>query len=94
MKNLIALRKRRKVFGGGALEVIPSENEHILGFMRVHAGERAVIFANFSESPQVIPPQVIEQYALGEKKRLRGHSVLPPQGGLTVEALDFLVFGK
>jgi glycosidase len=94
LKKLIELRKRRKVFGGGELEVIPTENEHVLGFMRIHAGERAVIFANFSEAPQVVPLRVVEQCALGEKKRLHGLSRFSPQGDLTVEPLDFLAFGE
>ncbi|MCA2001178.1 MAG: alpha-glucosidase C-terminal domain-containing protein [Chloroflexi bacterium] len=94
LKKLIALRKRHKVFGGGELEVIPTENEHVLGFERIHAGERAVIFANCSEEPQVIPLRVAEQYAIERKKRLHGRSHFSPQKDLTIEPLDFLAFGK
>ena len=50
LKKLIELRKQHKVFAGGELEIIPTENEHVLGFMRIHAGKRAMIFANFSEA--------------------------------------------
>jgi len=71
------------------LEIIPTENEHILGFERIHAGKRAVVFANFSEAPQTIPARVLEQYSIQGKKRLHGKGENLPQ----IEALDFLVFG-
>jgi glycosidase len=89
LKKLIGLRKQHKAFSGGELEVIPTENEHILGFMRTHAGKHAVIFANFSEAPQTLPAKVLEQYSIHGKKCLHGKSKGLPQ----IEALDFLVFG-
>jgi amylosucrase len=92
LKSLIKLRKQHKVFTGGELEVIPTENEHILGFMRIHADRRAVIFANFSEERQLIPARILEQYSILGKIHLHGKSeVLPGHDG-TIEALDFLVF--
>jgi amylosucrase len=93
LKKLIELRKQHKVFGGGELEVIPTENEHVLGFERIHAGKRAVIFANFSESPQTLPARILEQYSVHGKKRLAGRSKIPSQGNGIIEGLDFLVFG-
>ena len=93
LKMLIELRKQHEAFAGGELEVIPTENEHILGFMRTHAGKRAVIFANFSEESQTIPTRILEQYSMHGKKRLHGKSKVPPQNDVTMEALDFLVFG-
>jgi glycosidase len=95
LKKLIRLRKHHKVFAGGELEIIPTENDHVLGFMRTHAGKRAIIFANFSEAPQTIPTRILEQYSVHGKKRLagRGQSGVLEQGDGTIEALDFLVFG-
>jgi len=93
LKMLIGLRKQHQVFAGGELEVIPTENKHILGFMRIHAGKRAVIFANFSEEAQVIPARILEQYSILGKKLLHGKSKVLPQSDATIEALDFLVFG-
>ena len=93
LQKLILLRKEHAVFSGGELEVIPTENEHVLGFMRTHAGQRAVIFANFSESPQLIQARILEQYSLYEKEPLHGLSVISLQKDLTVEPLDFVVFG-
>jgi len=93
LKMLIGLRKQHQVFAGGELEIIPTENEHILGFMRTHTGKRAIIFANFSEEAQVIPARILEQYSILSKKLLHGKSKVLPKSDVTIEALDFLVFG-
>jgi glycosidase len=93
LKMLIELRKQHEAFAGGELEVIQTENEHILSFMRTHAGGRAVIFANFSEESQTIPARIIEQYSIHGKKCLHGKSKVLAQSDAAIEALDFLVFG-
>jgi amylosucrase len=93
LKMLIDLRKQHEVFAGGELEIIPTENEHVLGFTRIHAGKRAVIFANFSEQPQIVSSRVIEQYAIQDKHILHGQSSISPQRYLSLEPLDFVVFG-
>jgi len=93
LRKLIGLRKHHKVFSGGELEIIHTENEHLLGFMRIHSGKRAVIFANFSETPQTIPARILEQYSVHGKKRLHGKSRIFEQGDGEIESLDFLVFG-
>lgn len=93
LKKLIGLRKQLEAFAGGELEIIPTENEHVLGFMRIHAGKRAVIFANFSEASQKIPARIFEQYSVATKKYLHGISEAAASGDITLEALDLLVFG-
>ena len=93
LQTLIALRKNHEAFSGGELEVVPTENAHVLGFTRTHAGKRAVIFANFSEGSQTIPARVIAQYSIHSKKQLHGFSQYPPQGDLTIEPFDLCAFG-
>ncbi|MBI5965862.1 MAG: alpha-amylase family protein [Chloroflexi bacterium] len=93
LKMLIDLRKQHETFAGGELEIIPTENEHILGFIRARAGKSTVIFANFSETPQAIPARIVEQYSIHRKKQLHGRSKVLHQGSVTLEALDFLVLG-
>jgi amylosucrase len=93
LKQLIDLRKQHDVFAGGELEIIQTENEHVLGFTRIHAGKRAVIFANFSDVTQNIRPRIFEQYSVYSKKQLHGLSKILPQSEITIEPLDFLVFG-
>ncbi len=93
LQKLIALRKENEVFAGSELEVIPAENEHVLAFVRTHADKRAVVFANFSESPQIVPVRIFEQYFVQAKKRLHGISPVSAGEDVTIEPLDFLVFG-
>ena len=88
LQILITLRKQLDAFSGGDLEIIHAMNEHVLAFTRSHDGKRAVIFANFSETPQAIPAHLFEQYAVHTKKHLHGTSQ-----DNTIEPLDFLVFG-
>ena len=93
LQQLIALRQKFDVFSGGLLETILTENEHVLGFIRVHLGKRVAIFANFSEHEQTVPARVLDQYSIRAKKPLHGRSQLTPKGNLTVLPLDFLVLG-
>jgi glycosidase len=93
LQELIALRKEHSVFAGGELDVILTENVHVLGYTRLHDGERAVVFANFSESEQTIPTKVIEQNNLGDKARLFGSGEISSDGELKMEPLGFVVMG-
>lgn len=93
LKKLIGIRKQHEAFAGGEMEVISTENEHILAFTRIHAGKRAIIFANFSEEPQAVSSRIIEQYAVQKKHILHGQSSISPQRNLSLEPLDFVVFG-
>ena len=92
-QRLIFLRKENEVFSGGELEIIPTENDHVLGFMRRYMGKRAMIFANFAESAQRIPSRICEQYSLHTKKIVHGISKLTSCDEIAIEPLDFLVFG-
>ncbi|MEP6894167.1 MAG: alpha-glucosidase C-terminal domain-containing protein, partial [Chloroflexota bacterium] len=93
LQNLIKLRKENNAFAGGELEIIPTENEHVLGFMRTHAGKRAVIFANFSEHPQTVAARIFEQYSVHTIKYLHGISNISRQSDIIIEPLDLLAFG-
>ena len=94
LQNLITLRKGHEAFAGDELEIIPTENDHVLGLMRKHAGKRAVIFANFSEHPQRIPARIFEGYSTQDKKKLHGISQASLLTEMVLESLDFLVFGN
>ncbi len=60
MKRLIELRKEHTAFSGDNLELIQTENEHVLGFVRSHAGQKMVLFANFSENQQFVYSKVLD----------------------------------
>jgi glycosidase len=93
-KALIALRKNRKAFQGDALETFPTENDHVLGYIRGQADERIIIFANFSESGQTIPAHISEPYHIKVQKRLYGRSDLPSRRDLLLAPLDLLIIGQ
>jgi len=93
LKKLIELRKQLEAFAGGELEIIQTENEHVLGFTRTHAGKRAVIFANFSENPQTVPSRIFEQHSIYTITLLNGLTKFAPQNDAAIAPLDFLVFG-
>jgi len=91
LKKLVKLRQSRTVFSSGELETIQTENEHVLGYIRSHQGERAIIFANFSEQEQVIPVRVLEQYTCFAAQKLSGRSKIINQKELIMAALDLVV---
>ncbi|HLO13349.1 MAG TPA: amylosucrase [Anaerolineales bacterium] len=93
LQRLISLRKENEVFSGCELEIIPTENDHVLGYMRRSMGKHAMIFANFTESPQSIPAHICEQYSIHTKKIVYGTSKITACNELTIEPMDFLVLG-
>jgi amylosucrase len=93
LQSLIALRKGCLAFAGGELEIIPTENEHVLGFIRQHDEQRAVIFANFSEGEQVVPRWILEQNNCYIMKLLHGRSEMPSHGDLNLAPFDLVAFG-
>src|SRR5258708_28293285 len=52
MKRLIAMRKRFKAFGRGAIEFIRSSNPKVLAFVRRFEEERVLVVANLSRFVQ------------------------------------------
>jgi glycosidase len=92
LRRLITLRKENEAFSGSDLELIPTENEHILGYIRRYMGKRAVIFANFSESAQGIPSRICQQYLIHTKKTVHGISKMTSCDEAIIEPLDFLIF--
>jgi amylosucrase len=91
IQRLIGLRKSQPAFSGNALEVIPCENPHVLGYVRTNQGQRALIFANFSDFEQSLPAHVLDQYYCRGKRRLHGLSAVPQKGPLVLAPYDFLV---
>ncbi|HEX7567967.1 MAG TPA: alpha-amylase family glycosyl hydrolase [Anaerolineaceae bacterium] len=64
LKSLIALRKSQAVFSGHAVEIIDCNNPHVFGFLRTYENERLLVLANFHESPQTIPVNLLRLYGL------------------------------
>ncbi len=92
LQKLIELRKQHDAFSGGVLEIIPTENDHVLGFVRTHGAESALVFANFSETPQTIASRVLENYHLEEETMVPGTGNSLHGQNIQINPLEFLVF--
>jgi len=88
LQQLISLRKKNPVFSGGDLEIIDTENDHVLGYTRIYKGRRAVIFVNFSEEDQLVAANVVRQLSLAGKKQLAGNPLDFKQGSLILPPLE------
>lgn len=91
--RLIDLRKRTPAFGGNQLQVIDAGSPHVLGYVRSNAGERALVFANFSEVEQTMPANLLRLYGLGYAFRdlLTGKAFEGQE--LTLQPFEFACFG-
>ncbi len=82
LQTLVRLRKEFPVFSGGALEVIDTGNEHLLGFIRASREGRSLLLANFADTPQELSSWVLEQ--AGFKGRVPVHSTFETRANGTV----------
>jgi amylosucrase len=94
LKALIGLRKKLIALSSGRLEIVPTDNDHVLGYIRSHDDHRIIIFANFSETSQVISARSLTQVHVYDQKRLHGNSNLPARGNLILAPLDLLILGS
>ena len=90
--ELIGLRKGYEAFSGGQLEVIPTGNDHVLGFRRSHGTGQVIVFANFSEASEMIPADVLEHQPMKGKIPVHGTSTFQAGQDLQMAPLEFLVF--
>jgi amylosucrase len=76
LQCLIQLRRNVPAFGGNQLDVINTDNDHVLGYVRTFEKTRLLIFANFSEQQQVVPANQLRLYGLSYnfKNLLNGES--------------------
>jgi amylosucrase len=64
LQRLIQVRVNCPIFGQGSMEIIEPDNDHVLAFTRILENERVLVFANFSESDQVLPANLLRLYGL------------------------------
>jgi amylosucrase len=65
IQRLIALRKSLPALAGQKMELFPTDNPHVLGFVRINEANRIVVLANFSEETQTIPGNNIRTAGMG-----------------------------
>jgi amylosucrase len=67
LQRLIRMRGQNPVFAGQEMQVINTRNPHVLGYVRLHKGQRVLIFANFSEEPQPLSGNLLRLYGVGNQ---------------------------
>ena len=77
MKRLIALRKRYRAFGRGAIRYLTPENHRVLAFVREHERQRILVVANLSRFAQHIELDLVDYRGL-RPVELFGHVLFPP----------------
>ena len=55
LQEIFSLRSRNPAIQGSQMRLLETGNDHILGYVRWQETSRLVVFANFSETPQIIP---------------------------------------
>jgi amylosucrase len=89
LQRLIELRKNCLAFGGNQLEVINTDNDHVLGYVRVAENDRLLVFANFSEQQQIVSANQLRLYGLSyEFKNLFDGEIFSLQD-LVLEPYEF-----
>lgn len=84
LRRLIEMRQKYPAFAGQEMQVIDTGSPHVLGFVRSHANQRAIVLANFSERDQIIPANLLRLYGLG-------YSFVDLLSGETVAAQDIIL---
>jgi maltose alpha-D-glucosyltransferase / alpha-amylase len=79
MRQLIALRKRSKVFGRGSIEFLSPDNHRVLAFLRRHEDEQVLVVANLSRFAQYVELDLSEFRGLAPVE-LFGQTPFPPIG--------------
>ncbi len=92
MTRLIRIRQQTPALAGNDLQVIPTDNPHVLGYVRTHAGQRALVFANFSERPQTLDGDLLRRYGYGRTfaDALSGETIHLP-APLSLDALQLRI---
>jgi maltose alpha-D-glucosyltransferase/alpha-amylase len=81
MRQLIALRRRHRVFGRGSIEFLAPDNHRVLAFLRRFGSEQVLVVANLSRSAQFVELDLSEFRGL-RPLELFGHTQFPTIGDL------------
>ena len=65
IQRLISLRKSQPALAGQDMDLMDTANEHVLGYARIHDGDRLNVLANFSPYPQKIDGNRLRTTGLG-----------------------------
>jgi maltose alpha-D-glucosyltransferase/alpha-amylase len=81
MRNMLALRRRHRVFGRGSIEFLHPNNERVLAYLRRSEEEAVLVVANLSRYSQYVELDLSEFAGL-RPLELFGQTEFPPIGDL------------
>ncbi|MCA9145333.1 MAG: alpha-glucosidase C-terminal domain-containing protein [Planctomycetaceae bacterium] len=64
-QRMIQLRKELPALANLQMELIATDNPHVLGYVRMHEGNRLLVLANFSDEPQTVAGNRLRTAGLG-----------------------------
>ena len=64
LRTLLAIRRQTPAFAGVGMELFQTGNDHVLGFIRFHEGQRVLVLANFSDHPQTLDGNLLRTAGL------------------------------
>lgn len=65
LRRLIELRKEHAALADGEMDVIPTNNDHVFGYVRRYQSQRLLVLANFTEREQTVAANEIRLQGLG-----------------------------
>jgi amylosucrase len=65
LQHLIRVRKSQPALAGQQMELIKTDNTHLLGFVRIHQSHRMVVIANFADSLQSFSGNALRTAGMG-----------------------------
>jgi len=94
LRRLAGMRLQHAAFNGQEVQIIDTGNPHVLGFVRISASQRVLIFTNFSEQEQTLPAYLLRLYGLSyQYENLLGGKTVPAVD-INLSPLDFLVIAS
>jgi amylosucrase len=76
-QRMIQLRKELPALADLQMELVATDNPHVLGYVRMHEGNRLLVLANFSEEPQTVAGNRLRTAGLGRffQDRISGTTI-------------------
>lgn len=76
-QRMIQLRKELPALADLQMELVATDNPHVLGYVRMHEGNRLLVLANFSEEPQAVAGNRLRTAGLGRffQDRISGTTI-------------------
>ncbi len=85
-RRMIALRKTIPALAGQSMELIRTDNAHVLGYLRANEGNRLIVLANFSEQPQRLDGNLLRTVGMGRFfEDLIGHKTFATSEDVNLE---------